>query len=207
MNIYFYKMTTDNGGAPCVQDGLWSLAICKPRIRRSAPEDSIVIGFAGNGIDRENGVIHLARVTKRLEDGDYYKDKTYRRRRDCIYRYKSEIWTQIKNVFHRKPDLKRDLGNDREYTQVLLSNDFRYFGNNPFPVSREDFPKIRKALAALTQGHRRYHSAGIAEELRLLIDTAFRTTSRKSTGKPTHKSKGRCNLDDDEATCTCSYKK
>lgn len=31
--IYFYKLTADNGGAPCVQDGLLSLAICKPMIR------------------------------------------------------------------------------------------------------------------------------------------------------------------------------
>jgi hypothetical protein len=30
--IYFYKLTADNGGAPCVEDGLLSLAICKPAI-------------------------------------------------------------------------------------------------------------------------------------------------------------------------------
>ena len=34
--IYFYKLTTDNGGAPCVQDNLLSLAICKPMIRMAA---------------------------------------------------------------------------------------------------------------------------------------------------------------------------
>jgi len=34
--IYFYKLTTDDGGAPCVQDGLLSLAICKPMIRGTA---------------------------------------------------------------------------------------------------------------------------------------------------------------------------
>jgi len=34
--IYFYKLTCDDGGAPCVQDGLLSLAICKPMIRSTA---------------------------------------------------------------------------------------------------------------------------------------------------------------------------
>jgi len=205
VDVYFYKMTTDNGGAPCVQDRLWSLAICKPRIRRSAPKHSIVIGFAGNGIDRENGVVHVARVTKRLEDGEYYKDKIYRRRRDCIYRFKGQEWTPIKNVFHGPSDMKRDLGEKFGHTQVLISNDFRYFGGKPFPVSREDYPKLRKALAALTQGHRRFHSAAITEELRSLVDAIFRTTSKRAVGIPTHKSGGRCNIDDDEATCICSY--
>jgi hypothetical protein len=32
----FYKLTADNGGAPCVRYGLLSLAICKPMIRKTA---------------------------------------------------------------------------------------------------------------------------------------------------------------------------
>ena len=34
--IYVYKMTADTGGAPCVYQGILSLAICKPKIRRKA---------------------------------------------------------------------------------------------------------------------------------------------------------------------------
>ncbi len=44
--FYLYKMTVDDGGAPCVQDGVLTLAICKPTIRRVAPEGSFSIGFA-----------------------------------------------------------------------------------------------------------------------------------------------------------------
>ena len=36
--FYLYKMTVDDGGAPCVQDRMLTLAICKPTIRRVAPE-------------------------------------------------------------------------------------------------------------------------------------------------------------------------
>jgi len=43
--IYVYKLTADNGGAPCVQDNLLSLAICKPMIRKKAKEGALIFGF------------------------------------------------------------------------------------------------------------------------------------------------------------------
>ena len=53
-NIYFYKLTADNGGAPCVRYGLLSLAICKPMIRKTAKEGDLVFGFAANSLHRYN---------------------------------------------------------------------------------------------------------------------------------------------------------
>jgi Nucleotide modification associated domain 2 len=44
-DIYFYKLTADNGGAPCVRHGLLSLAICKPMIRKTAEEGDLTFGF------------------------------------------------------------------------------------------------------------------------------------------------------------------
>jgi len=46
--IYFYKLTVDDGGAPCAERGLLSLAICKPMIRRTAQKGDLIFGFAGN---------------------------------------------------------------------------------------------------------------------------------------------------------------
>ena len=37
--VYIYKLTVDDGGAPCVHDGVWTLAICKPAIRSTAEAD------------------------------------------------------------------------------------------------------------------------------------------------------------------------
>lgn len=48
--IYFYKLVADNGGAPCVENGLLSLAICKPMIRKTAKEGDLILGFAGNSL-------------------------------------------------------------------------------------------------------------------------------------------------------------
>ncbi|SFN54073.1 Nmad2 family putative nucleotide modification protein [Dokdonella immobilis] len=42
--IYVYKLTNDDGGAPCVEDELLSLCICKPRIRSVAIEGDVLIG-------------------------------------------------------------------------------------------------------------------------------------------------------------------
>jgi hypothetical protein len=46
-DIYVYKMVVDNGGAPCVTRKLLSLAICKPKIRKSAERGSLIFGFGG----------------------------------------------------------------------------------------------------------------------------------------------------------------
>jgi len=46
--FYLYKMIVNDGGAPCVQDSLLSLAICKPMIRSAAREGSTLLGFAAN---------------------------------------------------------------------------------------------------------------------------------------------------------------
>jgi hypothetical protein len=49
--IYFYKLTEDNGGAPCVTSDLLSLAICKPMIRKTAKEGDLIFGFGANSLE------------------------------------------------------------------------------------------------------------------------------------------------------------
>ena len=48
--VYVYKLTVDNGGAPCVVSGRLSLAICKPIIRKVALEGSWIFGFAADSL-------------------------------------------------------------------------------------------------------------------------------------------------------------
>ena len=64
--IYFYKMTTDNGGAPHVSDKLLSLAICKPMIRSTAKPGNLILGFAANSMNADNGLIYVAQVSEKL---------------------------------------------------------------------------------------------------------------------------------------------
>ena len=60
--VYIYKMTVDDGGAPCVSDGILSLAICKPAIRSTAKHENIILGFAGNRLYENNCLIYAARA-------------------------------------------------------------------------------------------------------------------------------------------------
>jgi len=69
--IYVYKMTTDNGGAPCVWRGLLSLAICKPVIRRMAEKGSIIFGFGSKKIKYDERLLYIAVVTKKPPKGKY----------------------------------------------------------------------------------------------------------------------------------------
>src|SRR5689334_11346460 len=86
--IYFYKLTVDDGGAPCVTSKLLSLAICKPMIRGTAEVGDLVIGFAANSLHADNRLIYVARVTKKLMNGDYFKQAEYSGREDCIYEWR-----------------------------------------------------------------------------------------------------------------------
>jgi hypothetical protein len=63
---YLYKLTGDNGGAPCVEGGLLSLAICKPMIRASASEGDLVFGFGAKSLHCNNRLIYIARITKKI---------------------------------------------------------------------------------------------------------------------------------------------
>ena len=68
--FFFYKLVVDDGGAPCVEGGLLSLAICKPMIRSSADENDLIFGFAANSLHPDNRLIYIARITKKLSGDD-----------------------------------------------------------------------------------------------------------------------------------------
>ena len=203
--FYFYRMTVDGGGAPCFKGGLWSLAICKPAIRASAGAGDTVIGFAGDGIDKHNGIVHVARVWKQLADGRYYDPQSrFARRPDSIYRRSGEGWKQLRNRHHKPADLPRDIGKDGKKANVLVSRDFRYFGRNRYDVDWSRYPRLRRRLERLKRGHRVNHSDALLGELITLAAEVFKSTRRKVSGKPTHGDKGRrCNVDDQKKDGVC----
>lgn len=159
--IYFYKLIADNGGAPCVEDGLLSLAICKPMIRRTGEVGNIVIGFAANSLHRDNRLIYVARVNAKLCDGDYYRRREYQHRGDCIYQWRNDRFVARPGArYHGSPgDLVHDLGPHSGYTRAntLLSRAFCYFGGSGSDAYKRAYPAVAKAVAALGRGHRVHH--------------------------------------------------
>lgn len=204
-NFYFYKLVTDNGGAPCVWRQLLSLAICKPKIRSTAQKGDLIFGFAANNLGKENRLIYVAKVTDRLVGGQYYTTHKYHKRPDCIYRLrKGRFIRHLKAKYHDNPrSIVRDLGRPPGYrsSTVILSNDFRYFGKNA--VRYEDmFPLTRAALKKLKQGHRVNHPSGLRQELEELWEYCKTVYPKRKNGVP-HDSgySGSCHVTDGEGVC------
>jgi hypothetical protein len=186
--IYFYKLTADNGGAPCVQDGLLSLAICKPMIRTTAELEDVIFGFAANSLHRDNRLIYIARIGKKVCNGDYYREKRFANRGDCVYEWhRSRVAWRHDALHHGPKDLVHDLGHPPHYKKanVLLSTDFRYFGASGTADYKSRFQLVKKAVEQLGRGHRVTHSEPLRMELKALKQHAWENNPKRVAGEPT----------------------
>ena len=192
--VYFYKLTGDNGGAPCVASKLLTLAICKPMMRRKAEIGDLIFGFAANSLHKDNRLIYVACMTGKLCDGEYYKDSEYAKRSDCIYTFEAgRYFWKNGSVHHCSEDLEHDLGTYPDYpnANVLLSTDFRYFGKAASANYRTEFPLVYQAVRHLGRGHRVWHTLALHAELLRLKDWVWQNNQKmkmgESTGKPSHR--------------------
>lgn len=183
--VYFYKLTVDDGGAPCVQDGVLSLAICKPMIRSTADVGNLIFGFAANSLHSDNRLIYVAKVTETSDNGDYYRAVRYARRPDRVYRWRGGGFEWRSGaLYHGPKHLKHDLGKHPEYprARVLLSSDFRYFGADGTADYKSRFPSVRGAVEGLGRGHRVRHRERLATKLTELADSIWASTARRDIG-------------------------
>lgn len=201
-DVYVYKIVLDSGGAPCVWNNLLSLALCKPKIRRTAGKGSIIFGFGGK--DYEERLIYIARVTAKLQGDAYYRHRTYERRPDCIYRVENGRPVRKASAKHHveSDHRQKDVGLRFEKAFVLLSNDFRYLGRKGTEDYKKRYPKIERLIEGLKQGHRRYYSAKLRKELMALQAEIWRKYRRMKVGRPTENDRSRpCNQDSPSARC------
>ena len=190
MRIYFYKLTADSGGAPCVKDGWLSLAICKPMIRRTGKPGDLVFGFAANSLHRDNRLIYIAQIIRNVRNGDYYRERQFASRTDRIYQCRRSRFSWRQGALHHGPKhLVHDLGRPPEYERanVLLSTDFRYFGAKGTAEYKSRFPHVKDAVEQLGRGHRVTHAEQLRTELLSLKQRIWKTTSKRIVGKPTSK--------------------
>ncbi len=201
-DIYIYKVVADIGGAPCVAHDLLSLAICKPKIRKNAEPGSLIFGFGGKKYGER--LLYIACVTDKPEPGDYYRERQYSKRADCIYRAVNGTAQRKRNArYHFKTDERRsDVGLHFENGFVLLSTDFRYFGANGTTEYKAQFPRIHAMVTKLKRGHRRNHSPALRAELLELKTDVWKQYRRRKLGAPTEEASGlRCNTDSPSAAC------
>jgi hypothetical protein len=171
-----------------VEKGLLSLAICKPMLRSTANVDDIVIGFAANSLHADNRLIYVARVNRKLENGDYYQPTKYNNRADCIYTWQRGRFAERADArYHGNPgDLVHDLGQHPNYSRAntLLSREFCYFGAAGSDEYKKAFPAVAKAVATLGRGHRVHHDAKLHGELVKLASRICALNGPRILGKP-----------------------
>jgi hypothetical protein len=207
--IYMYKMTTDNGGAPCAHDGKLSLAICKPMIRMSALQGDTVIGFAGNELYADNCLIYAAEVVP-VPGEQYYSDEN-QHRPDCIYmREAGRYHRRPSALFHPAPgNLAHDLGAWPQYERawVLLSKSlagFRYWGGSCPIRYQERWPELASFVRSMTQGHRVNLPPMLQKDVESLLREVWQTKPTPANSSiPSRPVCGECLDDDDFAVCDC----
>lgn len=167
IDMYVYKLTVDNGGAPCIFSNQLSLAICKPVVRRKAQKGSLIFGFGGKNYNEK--LLYIAKVTNKLEGKNYYEMQEYATRPDCIYIEEdgiAKLKSLPKPIYHvTGEELITDVGPRFENAHVLISNDFRYFGKAGTDEYKSDFEHIKNLIESLKRGHRINYEPELREQL------------------------------------------
>lgn len=133
--IYRYVVRYDGGTAPRPFDGICSLAICKPGIRRGACPGDWVVGFRSC---HPGEVLYAMRVDEVLSLGDYWLDARFANRKPDATGYPDNIYKcaadgaliQVPNDVHSRQDAAKDI----DGRNVLLARTFWYFGRNSVPT-------------------------------------------------------------------------
>ena len=158
--LFIYRLTSDTGIAPCVENGLLSLAVCKGgQLRDGKPVHTGLRYQIGSRFKKEfhgdrvyilgiyrNKFLYLARITETLKMEEYYQGISDGRL-DDIYTYDGKKYKRKNHPYNRNVHDQKDDGiRDWAGEYVLLSDDYIYLGQEAksldwlleyAPVSRE----------------------------------------------------------------------
>ena len=205
--FYFYKMTCDNGGAPCIDNGILSLAICKPVIRRAANECDVILGFGGKKLGEK--LIYFAKISKIVVNGEYYhENEMYSNRKDCIYRWEDdELIFRDGSKFHDQSHRDHDvvIAKHHKYrANVILANEFVYFGKDGTDEYKNIYSALKESIEGMRQGHRINHSQVLIDELRGLYNNyIWKYGTQKIIGHPHHKPDNLSSCSETEGKVRC----
>lgn len=167
--IYVYKLRYDDGTAPCVENGLLSLALCKPAIRATAAVGDTIVGFAAKSMCRDQRLVYAAVVTRKLTGGAYYREPAWRGRGDCIYVWRAGAFRRRADaaIHVSDDDMAIDLGEAPAYRRanVLISDNYRHFAESRPADYRDAYPALARMVDALGQGHRIHHGERVRDEI------------------------------------------
>ncbi|MCS3903860.1 hypothetical protein J2T55_001892 [Methylohalomonas lacus] len=160
--LYSYTIPIDDGAAPNPFFGMCTLAICKPKIRKTAQVGDWVVGIGSKnapGGDFSQKLVYAMNIEEKMSLQDYDKSATARwphripditsmalqdRLGDCIYDFSSGDIPIQRSSVHDQGNYDTDLSGEN----VLISRDFYYFGNRPLSL-----PEHLLAICHPQQGH------------------------------------------------------
>jgi hypothetical protein len=189
-NIYVYKCVVDDGTAPCIDRGLLSMTVCKPKVRASAKVGDFVLAFGTNGQPAPNRLVYVAKITEIITGARYFDTAKFQTRKDCIYQRTLQGTLKLApgTSAHNTGTHAKDLGPSPNYPSAiaLLSTNFRYFGGSGTDDWKEHAPHLRQMVEQLGQGHRVNHTREVRDDLLKLVDRVWKTFPRRINGKPRH---------------------
>lgn len=143
--LYRYVIAHDTGDAPCIDNGILTLATCKPVTRRKASAGDWVAGFVGSPAPL-GVLVWAARVVRKMDWPSFVDE--YSGRRDACYAMTEDgNWTRQRPDYHPHPDqMRKDLS---EPVLIFDPAETWYFGSRPVSL-----PGHLVQLGAKGRGHR-----------------------------------------------------
>ena len=172
MSTFIYIQPADSGLAPCVHNRIWSLALCKPTIRRCAKAGDFVL--AVSPVDDGHRLNSWAKIKARISTQAFSKNYPANRA-DNIYKLlPNGKFVRRKNVKHKlhssAEDLHHDLGKNGKSAWVLISTSFFAFGNRApeFSAWTRGLPHLADEVKKLGRAFRRNYDQNVENDLRKL---------------------------------------
>lgn len=143
--VFMYRLASDTGLAPCVDNGLFTLACCKGgQLRKGRAVHTGLryhIGIKRNGIDYskddvyvigtyKGNFLYIARITSVLSMKEYYQTISNGRLDDIYCVRKNELFRNTKLILEKIHTDDAQIARDIAGEYVLISNDFIYLGND-----------------------------------------------------------------------------
>jgi Nucleotide modification associated domain 2 len=128
--IWRYSLVHDTGLAPCIDDDILTLTVCKPDIRKAASKGDWVIGFVTAKV-RRGLVAWVGRVSDIMTMGEY--GNRFAGRTDALYKLDgyawggSEILRHLQSAHHAD---EKSQATDRKGKNALVFDPFWYWGTN-----------------------------------------------------------------------------
>jgi hypothetical protein len=122
--LYSYILACDVGGAPCVENGCLTIAICKQVMRKNAHVGDTIVGISGYKLGKIKKIIFIATITRMMTMVQYGDCN----RSDSIYT--SDLKLKAGAKFHDCSNYEKDISGKN----VIISRDFIYFGKKNIKV-------------------------------------------------------------------------